>query len=389
MAKADTQDGGEQRKPLHGEVSTTAKVAHEAISSEPMAAAYEPKFKSFSGAAAERLGAITASVAEFCIEDKEQGKLITAKGEHSNAEPRHSFLQGLKQVLQGGQTPEESDRLQAEFSIAYMMRKASQFMQETAGRVMEGLQGIADSVPASQSKDAGSADQNLSNEKLNSYLLAQPPTIPDVGEIPRRQNIASEPALIAEAPELKTEKSELQAPLDHVQEFESTPKAIIGEFRRVLGEQNRNVGEFSAAIAKVDGHTFGSGMHYGPGFEYAGSQWHTELFNALTQLKQSATVYGLAHMKTGGVHRFKLEAILHTHPDLKDATHDPWAFSSADIDTARAQKVPSYLLRPDGSIIRFDPNNKYQSREGEVIGKFDAKGRFNPAPKFAAEFSGT
>lgn len=59
------------------------------------------------------------------------------------------------------------------------------------------------------------------------------------------------------------------------------------------------------------------------------------------------------------------------------------------MNTARAQKVPSYLLRPDGSIIRFDPNNKYQSREGEVIGKFDAKGRFNPAPKFAAEFSGT
>lgn len=159
MAKFETTDSGKKRDGRDTDHAVTShKVAGESISGEPMAPAYEPKFKSFSGIAKQGVDQVLHTVSQFCIEDKEQGKLITANGEKSAYEPRPSFMEGLKQAVQG-HSKEEADRLQAEFSIAYMTRKATQFFQDASGSIVDGFQRCF-GLENKSAKNAGA--QNLS-----------------------------------------------------------------------------------------------------------------------------------------------------------------------------------------------------------------------------------
>ncbi len=157
MPQIETGDSGKTRDSRDVDHVTSHKVAGESISGEPMAPAYEPKFKSFSGIAKQGVDQVLHTVSQFCIEDKEQGKLITATGEKPAYEPRPSFLEGLKQAVQG-HSKEEADRLQAEFSIAYMTRKATQFFQDASGSIVSGFQRC---VGLDDSNQKNSVKQNL------------------------------------------------------------------------------------------------------------------------------------------------------------------------------------------------------------------------------------
>lgn len=168
MPQIETGDSGKKRDSRDIDHVTSHKVAGESISSEPMAPAYEPKFKSFSSVAKQGVDQVLHTVSQFCIEDKEQGKLITANGEKSAYEPRPSFLEGLKQAVHG-HSKEEADRLQAEFSIAYMTRKATQFFQDASGRIVNGFQrcvGLDDSSQKNSVKQNLSVDQETGQQTI-------------------------------------------------------------------------------------------------------------------------------------------------------------------------------------------------------------------------------
>lgn len=122
---------------------TSAKVASESVTDEPQAQAYEPKFKSFSSRndkvtldADDPLAQLMAkvngqrdgaqaghAVTEFALEDKDAGKLITARGERNLHQPKQSWIDGLKQIADDAKSPEELAQRQGQFSIDYMMRK--------------------------------------------------------------------------------------------------------------------------------------------------------------------------------------------------------------------------------------------------------------------------
>ena len=57
--------------------------------------------------------------------------------------------------------------------------------------------------------------------------------------------------------------------------------------------------------------------------------------------------------------------MFHNHPliDGRDYNH----FSFEDKDTAAADNIPSYLLIPDGSILRFTPGSG-GDRDGGSVG---------------------
>ncbi|MFN8656185.1 MAG: hypothetical protein U0105_07580 [Candidatus Obscuribacterales bacterium] len=158
MPQIETGDSGKKRDGRDTDHVTSHKIAGESISSEPMAPAYEPKFKSFSSVAKQGVDQVLHTVSQFCIEDKEKGKVITANGEKSAYEPRPSFMEGLRQAIQG-HSKDETERLQAEFSIAYMTRKATQFFQDASGSIVSGFQRCVGLDDASQKN---SVKQNLS-----------------------------------------------------------------------------------------------------------------------------------------------------------------------------------------------------------------------------------
>lgn len=357
--------------------TTSSKVANECVTDEPQAQRYEHKFRSFSGAGDDpRLAALTTTESashssaanddrtrnsQFVLEDRQNGVEHTAHGERTvdpDYKPRPSFLLDLRAAIANARNPQDAEEQQALFSIAYMTRKAQE-MFAAAKRILPPGKNDGTSSAVIASNPASASDTALTPAKIihDHVLLAQS----------------------------KDSKSEKPVPIDHIQEFASTPKAVIGEFRRILAEPNRNVGEFSGAVADIGGHVFGSGMHYGAGFEYAGSQYHLELANAFSQLKQAATIYGLSPMKQGGLKSFEILAILHTHPDLKDGKHDPQVFSPDDMRCADKNGVPSYLLRPDNSVIVYTPHSKKPA--GELLGRYNSDGSFTPSPRFAKIFA--
>lgn len=157
---------------------TIAKLAAESISDEPQAQPYEPKFKSFSGHADSQLFAANAgtsgeqncarsspdgdsrpsssegtssdwftllmwriqprnqqlqNVAEFVLEDKEEGMEYIAGGQRHV--PRPSFLKGLEAQMKRAQTREEAEQLQSVFSIEYMLRKGQEFARTAAAHL--------------------------------------------------------------------------------------------------------------------------------------------------------------------------------------------------------------------------------------------------------------
>lgn len=159
--KADqSKDGGDNNKP-----TTPAKFASEGITGDQQAPRYEPKFTSFSGGHDKKL-----HVHHFVIEDKEKGVQHTAHGEqkvgqqterntdhpehkaeHTEHKPRASFLAGLKSILDAATNPKEAEAKQAEFSIAYMLRKA----QEMMGLAPAKHEGDAKSPNARSNGEAG------------------------------------------------------------------------------------------------------------------------------------------------------------------------------------------------------------------------------------------
>lgn len=122
-------------------------IAKDAITDDPQAAPYEPKFKTFSGND-QILSAVSKqgqAVSEFAIEDNEKGRIYTASGEQSmenSYRPRLSFLIGLQAATKDAPTAEERERLQSVFSIDYMMRKAKELMGFSQTTNLNGVQDL-------------------------------------------------------------------------------------------------------------------------------------------------------------------------------------------------------------------------------------------------------
>ncbi len=373
---------------------------------------------------ANRLDTGDHGVSEFILEDKSAGKEHTADGERYIA--RLSYLHGLQAQLKDAKSEEEAERLQSLFSIEYMLQKARQI--GVAALTQLGVMPTTPSETKSSDTTRNSADPIRTDTKPDgakpadatfttyddfeksvahrhgltdaTLIGANPKADPEraTDAIPPVASAGNETIrtggergnyhgqfnenLLAQAE--KSKKSEVeQVPITHVKEFRDTPSAIVGEFRRILSSPERNSGEYHGAISKVEQRTFGSGLFFGKGFDFAGHEWHGgEPLAAIAQLKRDAVAYGLGKMQHGGkLESFSIAAILHSHPDRKDGNYDPWNFSKPDMDCADANDVPSYLLRPDNSVLLYKPHSG--DRKGELVGHFDKSGAFVPEPKFA------
>ncbi|MFN8656184.1 MAG: hypothetical protein U0105_07575 [Candidatus Obscuribacterales bacterium] len=300
MPQIETGDSGKKRDGRDTDhVVTSHKVAGESVSGEPMAPAYEPKFKSFSSVAKQGVDQVLHTVSQFCIEDKEKGKVITANGEKSAWEPRPSFMEGLRQAVQG-RSKEEAELRQAEFSIAYMTRKAAQFLQDASGDLVDGLKrcfgqesssekmtesqesasdrgeptvpaaeqstptpsGITDqsqtkisetpSVPAAQSESSHQNPDGMRQADLrdtvDGVLLAQEPS--QTGS-----NWLNEKWIQGEARKLldatkKVKDKWLYEESGSLHQVNSVPEAVISNYRVLLKSPKRDQGEFHTAIAR-------------------------------------------------------------------------------------------------------------------------------------------
>lgn len=368
MAKSDVNDAGDRKKFQAKESATTDKVAGESISDDPMAAAYEPRFKSFSGIKAGHLG---ASVSEFCIEDAINGKLITAQGERSTSGPRLSFVQGLKQVLHGDHSPEETARLQAEFSIAYMTRKASQFFQQTAGALIDGIQHCFASPQDSRHASAETLPQQSANvfddqQPVDKDTATGEETIAKgrsahgaldiIAQTPSQQSDA--PHQPSEAPVFPgfkfLDQINVKPVKDYVESWErsgsvheipSIGKALLDTSKTILDDPKRNVGEFNFAIGEKDGKLYESSLWYNPGVKIGPYEMQETV--SVNELKNE-------HIKP-----IMFE---HSHPYRKGMGYD--IFSGPDLATAQKFDGDIHLTRFSGSgtfkefLLTPAPENK-------------------------------
>lgn len=390
MPKPDSGDAGE-RKLAQTDVQTTPKVAGESITGEAMAVAYEPHFKSFSGSGDNRLSAAGKSVSEFCIEDKESGKLITAEGERPASEPRPSFLLGLKQALQGDHSPEETARLQAEFSISYMTRKASEFVRQTAENLMDGIQHCFGSKDQLLKTDPITGEQTVTIGK-HTY-----PATDIVAQNPSQQSDAHSPSAgapvnfifkLGEFLKVKPAKDYVESwdRSGSVHPIPSVGKAVLETYKSVLNDPRRNIGEFNFAIGEKDGKLYESSLWYNPGFKFG-------------EFEMQETV-GVTELKDHGM---RVTDFGHSHPYRKGMGYD--IFSEPDLTTAHkldgdihvgpfsgSGTFKEFLLTPapDNKLLLYcaDFNDKASNhpaaeKEGRIVelGRFSGTGQFVPDEK--------
>lgn len=80
-------------------------------------------------------------------------------------------MDGLKRLSQSSElSPEQREREQAQFSIDYIMKKASEFFQDTADGIRDGLQAI---MPQTQSDSVTSSTAHTETDPVTGQAMVQ------------------------------------------------------------------------------------------------------------------------------------------------------------------------------------------------------------------------
>jgi hypothetical protein len=259
LLKLDKASEGERNS------ETSAKVAGEAVTDDAQAPRYQPTFTSFSssndkvslddsdplkqvmdGNAQRRGEHIVPSVSEFALEDKQAGKVITARGERSLSEPRQSWMDGLKKVIDDAKSPVEFAQCQGKLCIDYIERKAQEALravrnlfalpQSTGGgeyaqnsrqteqsALGSDLLDVGCSAPVPFRAESGGRTSKEEEPLVQFPILEAPPTA-DSGTAYGD----SEPTLIALNPDVKS-KTEPQALAS------DSTEEILDSFARAIG----------------------------------------------------------------------------------------------------------------------------------------------------------
>jgi hypothetical protein len=247
LLKLDKASEGESKS------ETSAKVAGEAVTDEAQAQRYQPTFTSFSSCNdkaslddddplklvmdcnRQGRGEHGSGVAELALEDKQAGKVITARGERNLYEPRQSWMDGLKKVIDDAKNPEEFAERQGKLCIDYIERKAQEALravqnlfsppQKSGGgekiQNSYSLDGYSASVP--YQAESGSRTSN-EEEPLAQLPILEAPLTADSGTAYRD----SEPTLIRLNPDVE---SKAEPPVSVI----DPPQGTLDFFAQAIG----------------------------------------------------------------------------------------------------------------------------------------------------------
>lgn len=348
-------------------------IAKDAITDDPQAAPYEPKFKTFSGGNDQFLSAVSKqgqAVSEFAIEDKEKGRIYTASGEHgmeNSYRPRLSFLIGLQAATKDAPTAEERERLQSVFSIDYMMRKAKELMGFSQPTKLNGAQDI-NLIALNPSSDKKSPDKKSDAADVKPAPDERPTDFLNgiIWDLTKKHGV----------PAAEVTKGWFGKSYGEIHPVPSVGQGILESCNSILNDPRRTEGgEFHVAFGRQSGGPLS-----------ASSLWYTTSPETAPDQSENHTASDLVQMATN---QYKLDAIIHSHPHRKGYSE----FSYDDIHQADQlvnlnPNFRSFLLTPppENKLLMYSPEMHISTHAQAVAaGRIKELGHFNAAGKFVAE----